>query len=62
MLWAYNSDHLAFLRGYVEADLREREPNANASLASRLPKWLKSAKNRESVLRAVKRLETKLVS
>lgn len=62
ILWAYNEEHLAFLRGYVGADLREREPNANATLASRLPKWLQSAKNRDGVLRAVRRLEAKLAS
>lgn len=60
VLWAYNAEHLVFLRDYVEAGLRERESNANSTLASRLPRWLKEARNRESILRAAARLEAKL--
>lgn len=48
-----------FARSYHAA---KSEPNANATLASRLPKWLQSAKNRDRVLRAVRRLEAKLAS
>ncbi|MEM7260662.1 MAG: hypothetical protein AAF488_01635 [Planctomycetota bacterium] len=60
VLWAYNAEHLEFLNSYVGAELREREPNANATLASRLPSWIKRAKNRPKVLRALRRLESKL--
>jgi hypothetical protein len=60
VLWAYNREHLIFLRDYVAAMLRERVPNANASLASRLPAWLKKGANRSAVLKAVERLERKL--
>ena len=56
-LWAYNPAHLAFLKSYAEASLRERTPNRNATLVSRLPKWLSAAKNRPAVLSAIKRLE-----
>lgn len=59
VLWAYNEDHLEFLRDYVGASLRERTPNANATLASRLPTWIKMAKHRPAVLRAIKRLQEK---
>ena len=58
--WAYNAEHLDFLRHYVEAAVRERTPNANATLASRLPKWVKSSKNRDTILRAIDKLERKL--
>lgn len=51
VLWAWNLDHLSFLEDYVGSKLRERIPNQNTSLASRLPKWMKEAKNRESLLR-----------
>lgn len=61
-LWAYNAEHLAFLKQYVEATVRERAPNANATLASRLPKWMKAAKRRPAVLRAVASLEARLRS
>lgn len=56
-LWAYNRNHLEELRRYVAATLRERSPAAgNGSMASRLPAWLKSAKNRESILKRIERL------
>jgi hypothetical protein len=60
VLWAYNAEHLDFLEEYVRASIREREPNRNASLASRLPAWLKSAKNREAVLAACAALRRRL--
>jgi hypothetical protein len=59
-LWAYNEDHLNFLEEYVRADVRERLPNRNASLASRLPGWMKDARNRAEVLRGIERLKQKL--
>lgn len=55
-LWALNPEHVAYLRSYVEATVRERIPNANASTVSRLPKWLKLAKNRQAVLSALQKL------
>lgn len=62
VLWAYNAEHLAFLRDYVGASIRERTPNTNGSLASRLPTWIKRAANRPAILRAIKRMETRLVT
>ena len=59
-LWAYNRKHLEFIENYVAAKLRERTPNTNKSLASRLPNWIKRAKNRGQVLKAVARLKEKL--
>ena len=59
-LWAYNRKHLEFIENYVRAKLRERTPNTNKSLASRLPQWIKKAKNRDAVLKAVKKLKEKL--
>lgn len=64
-LWAFNKRHLEFLESYVSAKLREREVDEewgwhNSSLASRLPKWLKSAKNREPVLKAINELKEKV--
>lgn len=59
VLWAYNADHLRFLREYVAADLRERVPTQNGSTASRLPKWIKSARNRDDLLAAIIKLETR---
>lgn len=63
-LWAVNEEHLQFIKEYVSAKLRERSPHpehgwSNQSLASRLPQWIKSAKNRDQVLTCIKRLEQK---
>jgi len=54
--FAYNLDHLAYMRAYVEADIRTSD-GENSSIESRLPKWMKQKHNREDVLRAIKRLE-----
>lgn len=59
-LWANNERHLQFLEDYVKAKLRKREPNHNKSLASRLPQWIKSAKNRDEILKAIKKLKERL--
>lgn len=59
-LWVYNEKHLDFIEKYVAAKLRERIPYKNNSVASRLPKWIKSAKNRENILRAIEKLKGKL--
>ena len=55
-IWAYHKAHLESLRAYVAADLRERsaEPTwSNRSYFSRLPRWLKSAKNRDQLLKKI---------
>ncbi|MCP2327328.1 hypothetical protein HDA40_005835 [Hamadaea flava] len=59
VLWAINADHLTFLENYVAADLRETAPG-NSRLASRIPAWIKSAKNRDDILRALARLRARL--
>jgi hypothetical protein len=59
-LWAFNPRHLQFLEDFVRADFRET--HYNASLASRLPEWMKLGKNREEVLRCIKKVRDLLVS
>lgn len=64
-LWAFNQKHLDFLENYVAAALRTRSPDEergwrNSSLASRLPKWIKSAKNRDALLKSIDELKAKL--
>jgi hypothetical protein len=61
VFWAFNARHLAYLKEFLQADLRERRGTANASVVSRLPGWLKQAKHRGEALRAVGRLERLLV-
>jgi len=55
-VWAYNFRHLAQLHCYVAATLRDERHGGNASWSSRLPAWMKAAKNREPVLKALDRL------
>lgn len=57
-LWAYNRRHLAFLETYLGALLRPHSRHArhgwsNKSVASRLPTWMKLAKNRAAVLSCI---------
>jgi hypothetical protein len=59
-LWAVNLEHLDFLEAYVGAALRERMPNKNKSIASRLPEWMKDYKNREQILKCIAKLRQKL--
>lgn len=61
LLWAYNAAHLQFVRNFVAADIRTREPNKNSSLASRLPPWMKSAGNRDRLLALLGKMERTLV-
>jgi hypothetical protein len=60
-LWAFNEAHLALLAEYVGAGLRERNPQRpGMTMVARLPRWLKSAKNRDEVLRTIARLSHRL--
>ena len=59
-LWAYNEKHLAMLESYVAAKLRERTVKGRNSFFSKLPKWVKAAKNREKILKAIAVLKKKL--
>ena len=64
-LIANNTAHLDFLEGFVGATLRERAPDAalgwsNRALMSRLPAWLKSAANRDEILKTIRKLRATL--
>jgi hypothetical protein len=63
-LWAYNAAHLRWLEDFIGAGLRERAPGehgwSNQGLASRLPAWMRSAKNRDDVLRCIRGLKERL--
>lgn len=62
-LWAFNKRHLDYLEDFVSAKHRQRNPNnetwMNSSLASRLPRWLKLAKNRVQILKAIEVLKSR---
>ena len=62
---AYNARHLEALETFVSAELRERNSDPamrwhNRTMASRLPRWMKSAANRHDILKALQRLRTRL--
>lgn len=57
-IYLHNLEHLQELKSYIQADLRERTQNTgNSSYYSRLPAWIKSARNRKEILKALLRLE-----
>jgi len=61
IVWAYNMRHLTLLHSYIQAQVRERHRMvtwSNRSIYSRLPRWMKSSKNRELVLRHLEKLAT----
>ncbi len=60
LVWAYNERHLHELQTYIGAKLRERAGSGNGSMCSRLPAWMKRAKNREDILKALHRLASML--
>jgi hypothetical protein len=61
VLWAYNAEHLSLLESYVAARLRERRASPGSmTMVARLPAWLKSAKHRDEILRAIRRLRSSL--
>ncbi len=59
-LWAYNLKHLEMLEQYVGAKLRERTIKGRSSFLSKLPKWIKRAKNRDEILKGIARLKEKM--
>jgi hypothetical protein len=63
ILWFHNFRHLQFVEAFVRATLRERRTDLhgcrNASVISRLPNWVKAAKNRKHILKAIDRLKQK---
>ncbi|PWI14012.1 hypothetical protein DI272_07475 [Streptomyces sp. Act143] len=65
-LWAYNLAHLDLIRRFVAADLRERDPwyedGRKMTAVGRLPAWIKSAKNRAEVLRAIDRMRASVIA
>jgi hypothetical protein len=59
-LWAYNLKHLGVIEQYVAAKLRERTKKGRNSFLSKLPNWLTAARNREEILKAIRKLLTKI--
>lgn len=66
VVWAYNLEHLDLLGRFVAASLRERPPwyehGRKMTYIGRLPAWIKRAKNRDEILRAVDRLRASVLT
>ena len=60
LLWAYNFEHIQYLRQYVSAEMREEKSKNRYTLVYNLPKWIKLAKNRALVLKKLDLLYEKL--
>ncbi len=54
-LWAYNSEHLKFLKSVVEADLREIQ-GPKRTLSVSLPKWILARNNRKEILKMIEKI------
>ena len=61
VVWAYSASHLAELKKYIGAQLRESS-GTKWSYFTRLPGWLKSAKNREQILKVISKLESRVIT
>lgn len=65
-LWAFNLRHVETIESYVQARLREQHKIndhwSNTTFVNRLPQWMKAAKNRDEILKAIARLKAKLSS
>lgn len=61
LLWAYNLDHLEVIEEYIADRMRSRNglPYKNNSIASRLPQWVKEAKNRDYLIKQIKKFKSK---
>lgn len=57
VLWAYNYEHLSHLKEYVSSSLREEKGINGRSMSQRLPNFIKLAKNRPRILKAIDKLE-----
>ena len=57
-LWFFNARHMQLVEQYVRAELREKQKHPehgwfNGSLFNRLPKFIKEAKHRDEILKAI---------
>ncbi|MBK9256698.1 MAG: hypothetical protein IPM42_14515 [Saprospiraceae bacterium] len=57
IIWAYNLRHLTEIKNYVQATLRERTTDRfKMTMVEKLPDFIKLAKNRKEVLKAIDRM------
>lgn len=62
ILWAFNKSHLLEIKNYVAAELRERITDRfKMTMVEKLPNFIKSAKNRNDVLKTIEKMEAKSI-
>lgn len=59
MFCAFNDKHLEYLERYISAGLREHKDRTHFTLLEKLPKFYHEAKNRNALLRIIKKLKDK---
>jgi len=59
LFWAYNRRHLQEIKNYVSSKLRERQTTTHTTMVERLPNFIKEAKNRDTILKTIEKLEKK---
>jgi uncharacterized protein (DUF983 family) len=61
LIWALNRGHLQYLIDYLEADLREKPKTyggTKRTQADQLPTFMKLAKNRDGIVKMLKKMQT----
>lgn len=56
LFWGYNREHLVEIKTYIESDLREVSMSRGYKMVTRLPHFIKNAKNRDIVVRTIDHL------
>ena len=57
-VWVLNREYLAYLIGYLSADLREKPSGSQKKTqADHLPTFMKTAKNRGRIVKLLKKLQ-----
>lgn len=56
LFWGYNRKHLTEIRNYVSSILRERQTMTHTTMVERLPNFIKDAKNRAAIVKAIDKM------
>ena len=59
VFFALNGKHLDYLERYIAADLREHKDRSHFTLLEKLPRFYHEAKNRDALLKLIKKLKIK---
>jgi hypothetical protein len=59
LFWALNREHLLEIKNYVGSKLRERKVKSYTTMVEKLPTFIRDAKNREAIIKAIERLQKK---